>query len=266
MNELERKPYSSESMRVRCPQCRKLYLVQFNDVKEAKPRFECVQCRTRFWLSLPDSEPGAEMQGIPIQAKESNSKPKRIEKENTNSMQPCPKCFKSVHKGIQECPHCGVIIAKLKDLSFSETTLNHSESLSSAWKKVISNYADEEVHSDFLRIAQKERNLHFAAAQYGQMQKLMPSDETTQKRMSELKALGSIMVPEAGNNLKKARLSRLWQVPFAASVLMMAIGLIFPVFRNMVGVGAAFFFIAKAVQFQLRRRYCPPGPKSFAVS
>ena len=69
-NEMERTPYVSESLRVRCPECRKLYMVQFGDIGEAKPRFECVQCRTRFWLSLPEMDLSRELTGIPLQVKE----------------------------------------------------------------------------------------------------------------------------------------------------------------------------------------------------
>src|SRR5665213_2223013 len=195
MNEMERKPYSSESMRVRCPHCRKLYMVQFNDVKEAKPRFECIQCHNRFWLSLPDMDSSSEMQGIPVQIRDVPVKAKRA--DAAKSTEPCPKCFKIVQSGLSECPHCGVMINKAKELAFQEDRPSHSETLNLAWKKVISNYDDEAVHSDFLRIAQRERNLPFAAAQYGQMQKLMPGDETTEKRMIEVQALGSVMLPEA---------------------------------------------------------------------
>jgi hypothetical protein len=57
-------------MRVRCPHCRKLYLVQFADVKESKPKFECIQCRSKFWLSLPDMDLSAEITGIPVHVKD----------------------------------------------------------------------------------------------------------------------------------------------------------------------------------------------------
>src|ERR1035437_9843573 len=93
MKELERKPYSSESMRVRCPHCRKLYMVQFNDIKEAKPRFECVQCNHRFWVSMPDMDLSKELTGIPVQFKE--APPQKTKKADPAlASEPCPKCFK----------------------------------------------------------------------------------------------------------------------------------------------------------------------------
>src|SRR5258708_4496219 len=141
MNEMERKPYSSESMRVRCPHCRKLYLVQFNDVKEAKPRFECVQCHERFWLSLPDMDLSAELQGLPVKMKEvPQAQVKRPDALTAKSTEPCPKCFKIVQTGTPECPHCGVLINKMKELAFAEDGMPRSEALATAWKKVLANY------------------------------------------------------------------------------------------------------------------------------
>lgn len=252
MNELERKPHSSDSMRVRCPHCRKLYLVQYLDIKEAKPRFECIQCHSRFWLSMTDMDLNSEITGIPIQVKENPlpPKPKRVDGRTES----CPKCFKMVTVGATECPHCRVVISKFKELNFDEVLPPHSEALAKAWNKVVNNYASDSAHADFMRAAQKERNLPFAAAQYGQMNKLMPGDETTEKRLREIQSLGSVMLPASEKKSTRNPYARLWQIPLAASVLMMAVGLIIPMFRNIVGVGAAFLFLALAIQIQLRRK------------
>jgi hypothetical protein len=259
MNELERKPYSSESMRVRCPHCRKLYLVQFADIKEARPRFECVQCHERFWLSLPDMDESQEMVGLPIQLKEpvvAPTKPRAgtlAPSSPVKNTEPCPKCFKIVTSGTAECPHCGILINKAKELAFAEEGIPRSETLSNAWKKVLADYGNENLHNEFLRLAQRERNLHYAAAQYGQMMKLMSSDEITRQRIAEVQALASLAVSRTREPLT-GRPSRLWQVPLAASAMMIVVGMVVPMFRNMVGVGAAFFFLALAIQIQMRRR------------
>ncbi len=222
-NEMERTPFLSESMRVRCPHCRKLYLVQMNDVKEAKPRFECVQCHSRFWLSLPDVDLQAELIGVPI-----HSRPTAV--------------------------------------LATEGGLPRSKELAAAWKKVIAHYSDDSVHSDFLRVAQRERSLPFAGAQYAQMLKLMPTDDVAQKRIAEVQALGALVITSPENFLamdkptrrppilRERRFLRVWQLPLVIAVVMMALGLVLPVFRNMVGVGAAFFFLALAIQIQFGRR------------
>lgn len=244
MNEMERKPYSSESMRVRCPQCRKLYMVQFSDVKEAKPRFECIQCHSRFWLSLPDMDLASELIGLPMQVKEAPAKVKTT----------CPKCFKAVEAGKTECGHCGIVVAKWKELNFLESGPPRSTELNGAWKKVLANYGDESLHSEFIKLAQHEGNLPYAAIQYGQMQNLMPTDDTTKKRVREVQALGSVLTVKDQTSLPRTPVLRLWQIPLVVSVLMMLVGMVLPVFRNIVGVGAAFFFLALALQLQFGRR------------
>ena len=262
MRELERKPFSLDTLRVRCPHCRKLYLVQMGDVSETKPRFECVQCHSRFWLSMADMDFSQEVTGIPVQVKEAPkprpelSRMKAPQATAAIDLQPCPKCFKPVQARTNECPHCGVMIGKVKELSFAEGTPAHSEVLAVAWRKVVADYGNESVHAEFLRLAQRERNLAFAGAQYGQMSKLMAADEITKKRIQEVRALAGSMLPAHGEGMKTPRrqYARIWQVPLAAATMMMVVGLFLPVFRNMVGVGAAILFIALAIQIQTRRR------------
>lgn len=259
MKEMERKPYSSEAMRVRCPHCRKLYLVQFADVKESKPKFECVQCRSRFWLALGDMDLSGEVTGIPVHVKDV---PRRdqVAPVTVEAKDPCPKCFKPVAKSAVECDHCGVLIAKAREsLNFIEN-VPRSETLAILWKKVISHYAEPAVHHEFMQACQREGNLVYASSQYGMMLKLMPADELTLKRIEEVKALAGAAYPalaatsatQAKKTLRK--FGRLWQVPLLGAAIMILVGMFVPVFRNMIGVGAAFLFLALALQIQFRRR------------
>lgn len=213
IKELERKPYSSESMRVRCPHCRKLYLVQFNDIKEAKPRFECVQCHSRFWLSLANADLSSEVIGLPVHVK---APPK------TASLR------------IEGVPP-------------------HSEALEAIWKRVMADYGNESLHVEFLRTCQKQHGLPYAASLYGQMNKLMPGDEITVRRLQEVQALGAAMLPQPEPRVAR-QFPRVWQVPLLGAVILIVFGMVSPMFRNMVGVGAALLFLAVALRIQMRRR------------
>ncbi|MBX3022032.1 MAG: hypothetical protein KF799_10180 [Bdellovibrionales bacterium] len=252
--EMERTPLTApETLRVRCPHCRKLYLVQFSDIQEAKPRFECVQCRTRFWMSLPEMDLTGEVMGLPLQVKETPVKAKApiIKKE------PCPKCFKPIEMGRNECPSCGVLVEKYRSqMEFSEHGIPpHSSHLATLWKGLVGDYGNEGLHTEFLRVCQRERNLAYAAAQYSQMQKLMPQDEITSKRLREVQALAMTYLPPRALGTRAPRMyPRLWQIPLMAATLVIIVGMIAPVFRNMVGIGAALLFLAAALQFQMRRR------------
>jgi|GEM_PF-1483077 len=253
---MERTPYSADSFRVRCPHCRKLYLVQFADVQEAKPRFECSQCHDRFWLSLPDMDLSSELTGLPLQVKEAPAL-KVPRKDPTAETEPCPKCFKPNAKHARECLHCGILIAKAKvaSLDFVDPLPARSPNLENAWKKVVDDYSVEQLHMDFIRTAQIERNLPYAAAQYGQMAKLMPTDEITKKRVSEIQAMAQIMVPEKQSTPHRQRMyPRLWQIPLLGAAILIIVGLALPMFRNIVGLGAAFLFLGIAMQMQLRKK------------
>ncbi len=249
--DMERTPYSAESFRVRCPHCNKLYLVQFHDIQEAKPRFECVQCHSRFWLSLPDMDLSNELQGIPLQVKEVPQKPKAPVKET----EPCPKCFKLVALHANECKHCGVMLGKARaGLDFVDNIPQRSGTLESAWRRVMADYGDEASHTEFIRMSQTERNLPYAAAQYGQMLKLMPTDEVTKQRISEIQNLGNVMMPARAEKRSGYMYPRLWQIPLLGATILIVVGMVLPMFRNIVGVGAAFLFLGIAMQLQLRRR------------
>ena len=179
-------------------------------------------------------------------------------------LEPCPKCFKPVEVGISECTHCGVMISKFKSgLSFTEPVPAHSTALQAAWKKVISDYANLSLHQEFLRMAQREYNLAYAAAQYGQMLKLMPTDEITRQRISEIHAMSSVMLPprrashasrtSRGSTARIYGYPRLWQIPLLGATILMVAGLAVPFLRNLVGVGAAFLFLAVAMHVHFRR-------------
>ena len=250
--------FSTESFRVRCPHCRKLYLVQFADVHESKPRFECSQCHDRFWLSLPDMDLSSELVGLPLKVKETPVlKTRAPVSAVTVETEVCPKCFKSHALNARECTHCGVLIAKAKAalLSFDEPVPAHSAVLKGMWQKIVDDYGDEKLHADFIRASERERNIPYAAAQYGQMQRLMPTDEITKQRIAEIQALGVTMMPPGKQTSLRPRMyPRLWQIPLLGAAILIIVGLTLPMFRNVVGLGAAFLFLGVAMQLQLRHR------------
>lgn len=243
--EMERIPVSQpESLRVRCPHCRKLYLVQFTDIQEAKPRFECVACRDRFWISLAEMDFSTEVDGIPVHIK---TPPKPAFRAAGSD--PCPKCFKLTPRHSPECIHCGVVIGKLKEMEFKEPVPSHSPHLETLWQAVISAYDIPQKHDEFIRACHIDNNLQYAGALYAQMLKLMPTDEISLKRMEQVKALAVIAMPFERRvaSIFKAS-TRVWQIPLIAGVICVGFGMMLPAFRNIAGVGAAFLFLAMAMR------------------
>jgi hypothetical protein len=208
-------------------------------------------------LSLADMDLAGEIQGIPLQVKEIPAKARPATATAAAvKKDPCPKCFKPVEVGRNECPHCGVMIDRYRSsMTFQDGVPPHSPTLGALWKRIVADYGDESLHAEFLRACQRERNLPYAGAQYLAMQKLMPTDEATAKRLKEIQALGSIMIPASNPALRVPRFyARLWQVPLMGATIVVIVGMLAPMFRNLVGLGAVLFFVAMALRFQFRRR------------
>lgn len=51
---------------VRCPDCFKQYGVQVSEITESKPRFECLDCKTQFWIAFPEVLEQKEVIGFPV--------------------------------------------------------------------------------------------------------------------------------------------------------------------------------------------------------
>lgn len=248
MRDMERTPISTppESLRVRCPHCRKLYLVQYSDIQESKPRFECVECHDRFWISLAEMDFSVEVDGLPLSVKEAPAVARGRVSES-GATEECPKCHKLTPRFAPDCVHCGVVLSKTrKALTFRENLPAHSPRLEQLWHKVIGAYDDVALHDEFIAAAESERALPYAAALYAQMKKLMPVDETTLARLRQIEAMGAAMVPEvpAKGDVHPWRASRLWQFPLLAGVMLLVIGMSSPAMRNIAGLGAAFVFMA----------------------
>ncbi len=215
----------SETFRVRCPSCRKLYLVQFSDIQEAKPRFECIQCHSRFWLPLEDLGVSGEISGIPIQFKES---PRKVQS--------------SAPRVVEKGPETEV-----------------ARPLKEKWQKVLGNYGDLVQHEEFIAICQRENDLAFAARMYGSMKQLMPSDEQTQSCLKKLAAIGTVQVEMAARphtpsfKRRKSRI-RITHLPYLLGAGLVVFGLITPMFRNIAGLGAALLFASIAAHLQFRRK------------
>jgi hypothetical protein len=235
--------FTPESLRVRCPHCRKLYLVQRSDIRETRPRFECVQCHERFWLSAEEVDANQEMVGLPIQVREA-PKPQRVE--------PCPKCRAPISVGSLECSSCGVVVNKWRAArSSKDSAIAAGDLLQRQWQKVMDAFTHGPTHMDFITACRRENNLAFAAQQYGTLAKVLPGDEQIQQRVREIEALAIAEIPPTEKRFRP-KMPRVWQVPLIAGSAMLIIGLVMPVFRNLIGVGAALIFMSAAIKWQLK--------------
>jgi hypothetical protein len=248
-----------ESLRVRCPQCTKLFLVQTKDIRETRPRFECASCHERFWIPYPECVSLGEIIGSRIDHWESRA-PIPETKADGEAIAPmistqCPKCKGALAAGAEECPHCGVIPRKFLSLK-TASRIQGSERLSVLWKEIIDDYENVERHATFIKISSIENNLAYASAQYAQLLKLMPTEERATQMIKEIEALVSIPISQSRSiriqNVRE-KTPRWIKAAFAIGALMVAAGIFFPLLRNLTGLGAVLVFLALGYRMKFFR-------------
>lgn len=249
----------SESLRVRCPKCTKLYMVQTSDIRETRPRFECASCHERFWIQYPECLGQEEVMGLRIDQLEIKLKTPIAEKsgDGVESGEPeadgCPKCHKTLNPAIADCPHCGVIPEKYMNLK-TASRIQGSERLSVLWKKIIDNYESETLHQEFIRVSTMENNLAYAGTQYAQLLKLIPDDERANRMIKEIEALVSVPISQTSKlriHSVKQKTPRWVQGVLIAGTVIVAAGIFFPVLRNLAGVGAVLVFIGAGYKMKI---------------
>lgn len=257
LNRLDHVAANPDSHRIRCPKCRKLYVVRAQDIKETRPRFECVGCYERFWVSFVNLSPGEEILGLPLDTFV-DPKSKVLSPSPSEDPAPvlpgCPKCHARMEPGVDECAQCGVIPAKYLALR-TGSRIQGSERLSQLWKKILANYADPDLHEEFVATSFKENNLAYASYQYAQLLKVLPQDEIARSKVKEIEALITLplvhhQMERDARTLPRPTFPR-WQMMLVVFGLMLiGVGMIVPQLRQVVGLGAVLLFLA--VSFRLK--------------
>lgn len=247
----------SQTVKVRCPQCFKLYAVKALEIQETKPKFECQQCKTRFWLAYPECLDQPEVMGFPVEWLETQvSRPASTAPTPAAKTEKCPKCQIEHMAGQKECFHCGLIFEKYHAKEENRTNLlppAHPD-LAKHWGRVLEGYESEERHLQFLKDCQKKKGLDYASYQYGRILEINPSDEQAQAMKDMILALSqtqmesqTVKVPEA--KAKKGKWPRLSTVAMIIGAGLIVAGFSFVQFRNLIGFGTAVLFLSLAIRY-----------------
>ncbi|MBK8203425.1 MAG: hypothetical protein IPK68_14215 [Bdellovibrionales bacterium] len=274
-------------IKIRCPECLKLYAIDPEEIMNSKPKFQCIHCKTKFWMAFPESLGQAgEIIGNRLEWPEKGLKPppetqinaprhdlkearepevpaekslgpsfvaKPANKNPELSTDPCPKCKVPIVRGIQECPHCGILVQKF--LAFQklrdeeEQGFPASKELRAYWATLIDKYDDQECHQKFIRLCQGERNLVYASRQYGKILAAYSGDETANKMRTQILALSQLSAAAIRVGKKPALNRYSWNLSnfiILLSVILITVGLFLEPWRNMVGVGVALIFFTLA--------------------
>jgi hypothetical protein len=155
----------------RCPCCQKLFCTEINAVENYSSKnteFQCTDCSEDFYLSNERTASGL-FQTI-----------KRTQHEFVH----CTKCNFLKNKQSDECPSCGVIETRYKDIVKLENPRLFE--LNQMWSTVVTDLANDQAHQEFLNFAQSMSALNFAAQKYMDMQKIMGSDDLTEKYLKQI--------------------------------------------------------------------------------
>lgn len=255
-------------IKVRCPQCFKLFSVSSAEIVVAQPKFSCKSCQCKFWLSYPECLSQGEIIGFPLEWIEPQNDPPDNAEQQKEYFKPsslvqgiepagfvldCPKCATPYERGEKECKKCGVIFTKV--FALQKETLQASKEVKSFWEKIIEEYENIDLHQKFVRQCLKEDYLDYASSKYRQILEVHPSDEVARKMTREIEALVSREVLLKSSEEKPKKTKR--KIPFLALIIflsttVMVFGFFVPELRNLVGLGASTLFLTVAIKFWAR--------------
>lgn len=229
-------------LRVRCPSCAKLYEVDVAVISSFSPQFDCVGCHSRFTFEFPPPQP-LDVQAVLVQATEQ----KALEQ---SKMKSCPKCGAMNKTDALECYSCQIIFERFEKLkSRIEPTVNVQ--LIEQWQALLQDFANQQLHHDFVADCQKHGALNFALRQYTDLRKLQGSDLDCDRMIAKIETLNFIKKVNQQDQKKvqkKAQLEKLpmtkierallW-MPFVISFILIVTGLLSRGSRNMIGFGIA---------------------------
>ncbi len=268
-------------LKIRCPNCFKLYSVDSSEIKEAKPRFQCVSCEQRFWVPFPEAlEQAAGLIGFPLEWIETSTPQAQMPDVATQATAAltatltttptpevslplqtkafqCPKCREPYSGGDTECSSCGIVFAKFVQPDLT-SAFQVSRDLKNAWDDVIQAYEDYDVHRRFIRLAQVEQSLEYALERYKIVLDACPQDDLAMRAQKELVALAEVKIQVQEEAPRKNAFEfqfprlRLGTFLMFLCAVVMVMGLMIPGARNLVGFGSAVLFVMLALRFYFR--------------
>ena len=256
----------NELIRVRCPQCFKLYSIESAEINEAKPKFECLDCKQRFWLPYPEAlEQASGLIGFPLEWIEENKQEVELAPEKVVNIEPeveqkpfqCPKCEEPYAGGETQCGSCGIIFDKFEEVKEKRKEPPATRELKERWDRVVESYELFHVHEDFIAAAQMEQALTFALFKYKQILEVNPSDDFASQGKEMVSALMNARVESqttVREEPKKFVMPKLRVGTFIILLcgIVMAMGIMIPGARNLVGVGSAVLFFVLALRYYFR--------------
>jgi len=253
-----------QALTFRCPTCTKLYEVNSRQIKSSSPHFDCLVCAELFTFSFPPKN----WQKIETQAVASrNPASQKLDKA-------CPKCSAMNLSSAQECYSCQIVFKNYEILKHEDYP-NALPSLVTAWKNYVSHYENIERREKFIQSCASAGQLDYARKKFQTLQKVMgiedphslealaqidrlgvnPLESTTLKTMDLKETLVSFqqIIGKALITFLKQKRVKYWG-PVAVAILLLLIGNLNPLHRNMIGPGVAVLILHFGLIFMVKGR------------
>ncbi len=272
---------TSDLIQVRCPECFRSYNVAVADMKVSEPKFECINCQTRFLIKRSEAlRAGAVVTGLRFGESVAGTQvEKPVVSHHTGldlNIYSCPKCSETYPPGQSECTKCGVVFFKFKDRQINEE-MHRKEQIFSAskevrelWESVLADYENIEAHQNFISAAWADQSLEYAALKYGSILEVVPQDEIALRLAKEVQELTKVKFEMVASQSADEGIGRIEKISFIDGVqssfkkfkwinlillccgIIIGTGLILPHLRNLIGFGSSILFFILALKYYFR--------------
>jgi hypothetical protein len=245
---------------VRCPSCNKLFRIDSREIKSASPYFDCTACKARFAFDYPPENVNR-IETRLISQKDTFQLADSLDQEEIPELRKCPKCEALNPRLSKECIKCGVIFERLENLPPADAALGAIPSLVKAWQDLLSDYDNLRKHMAFVDRCEELQALPYALKKYESLREAQPQDGVAQqmfhrillRKFASKAKQNSVYLKLAGISAQVNWLQvRKW-IPFAVGALFILIGMVHPLTRNMVGIGAAILFLTLGLRAFFRK-------------
>ncbi len=217
------------------------------NITAAKPRFNCSNCQTHFWIPFPECLNQEEFLGFPVEWLRSEASVEGPEK----SLRECPKCGCENPLMEKVCRSCGIVVQHYLDaMADLRAGFKVSRRLSHLWKTVLEDFESLDKHNSFIGQCEREKRLDYALYKYSKILDSCPQDEVSRQKKDEVWARFNA-TPVARHTTTSGWVARVgwsgWLILFALGLILAGYWL--PAGRNLVGLGAALTFLAVTLRF-----------------
>ncbi len=248
-------PHKQAEIRVRCPDCMKLYQIDPAHITVPQPEFKCQSCATHFWISFP------EVLDIPV-AIGIQCEPKAVSSDFLNPVIQDPLAEPKASAAVSPQSQSPNIKAETQPEQeritappACTTEKKQNPLLENKWKHVINDYKSVNQHMLFVELCRKNKNFDFGVEKYQRLLEINPHDEIAGKHLALLEA----RLKSDFHTEKKAQpgLSQKFLEFFPSALLILGVGFVGLGFSEeslsqFMGVGAALiccYMIYKVISF-----------------